>query len=99
MGILPSPRADSFLNWLLIPARLYFHYLRAIYKVKQNYPLNNLFLKILGIINDEEATSGFPFGEEQIFLRSVLWLACPEASWSREYQKHIAKTGDHNQDT
>ena len=43
-GRFSSRRADSFLNWLLIPVRLCLYCLKALYKVKQNYPLNNLFL-------------------------------------------------------
>lgn len=61
-GNLPSPRADSFLNWLLIPARHCIYCLRALYKAKQNYPLNNLFLKTPRVTDNGEATAGFPLG-------------------------------------
>lgn len=36
-------------------------------KAKQNYPLNNLYLKNLRIINNEEGTAGFPLWKEQKF--------------------------------
>lgn len=62
-GILPSLRANSFLNCLLTPDRLCFHGLRAVYKTEQNYSLNNLSLKNLGIINNGKATAGFPLGK------------------------------------
>lgn len=77
-GSLPSCRADSFLTWFLTPARFCIHCLRTAYRAKEDYPLNNHFFKNLGIINNGEATAGFPLGEGQKSSRAVLLLAHPE---------------------